>query len=584
MKRAAAAVVALAFAASACGRPEAPGVRHPGTYTYLSIGDAESLDPAWARDTASQSLILQMYENLVSYRGASLTEFEPRAAERFSVSPDGLTYRFAIRSGMRFHDGTRADAEDARYSILRFCLQDRLGGPSAYLLEPLAGRRSTRKNGEPDPAVYDALAKAVRVEDGELVIRLDRPYPPLLGILATWAPLVSRRWAAAHGGWDGRRETWSRYNAPELQDSPFFDESMGSGPFTLERWDKAKKRVILKRFEDYWRGPAALERAVIQAEPEFSTRRLMLAAGDADSIYAERTEFTELASLPGVEIIDDLPTAAMNPVVFFTFRLETDGGPYAGSGRLDGEGIPPDFFEDKDARLGFAFSVDYDAFLRDVSKGKAVRARGPIPRTVLGYAPELPLRQFDLERAKAHFRKALGGAVWEKGFRLSVGYNSGNEPRGVLARMIKRNVESLNPKFRVDVRPVLWPTYLAALNARKMPVFIIGWIGSYPDADAYASPLLRSGEFFPRMQGFSDPVLDRMIDAARRETDPHARLALYRRLQRRAHERVAQLYVQDELVFRAQRSWVKGYRYHPMFPAAPHFSELYGLSKELPEK
>ena len=568
-----------------CGKKNGAAHVKTDTYTYLSIGDIESLDPAWARDTASQSVILQIYDNLVSYKGSSLNAFEPAVAEKIPtkdnglLSKDGRTYTFPIRKGITFHDGSPLSAEDVRYSILRFCLLDRSGGPSVYILEALTGRRATRKNGKPDPHIFQLLTDAVRVRENALELRLPKAYPPLLGVLATWSPVVSKAWAASHGDWAGREETWPVHNDPKLQDAPFFDRAMGSGPFRLDRWSKKNKTVILRRFKDYRRGPPRLAKAVIKAVPEFSTRRLMLKAGDADSIYAERTEYTALSGLDGVEIIDDLSSAAMNPVLFFTFRINPEANPYIGSGRLDGRGIPSDFFSNRDTRLGFAYSVDADAFIRDVSKDKAEPAAGCIPKTVFGFDPDLPRRPFDLKKAEKHFRLAAGGAVWKKGFRLTLAYNSGNEPRGVLARMVKRNVESINPKFKIDVRPVLWPTYLAALNARKIPAFVIGWMGSYPDPDAYAAPFLHSDEFFARMQGFSDKELDRMIERAKLESDKRLRKEMYSEIQKRAHHLAAQVYVQHERVYRAQRSWVRGYRYHPMFPAAPHFSRLFGLSK-----
>ena len=152
---------------------------------------------------------------------------------------------------------------------------------------------------------------------------------------------------------------------------------------------------MLERWDGYWRGPARLKMVVFRAISEFGTRKLMLAAGDADAIVADATAGSQLRGLPGVEFIEGLPHISVQ-LMRFCAKINPVRNPYVGSGLLDGEGVPPDFFADRDVRLGFAHAFDYEGFLRDVYQGQAKRMRGFIPEGVLGHDPALPLREFDL--------------------------------------------------------------------------------------------------------------------------------------------------------------------------------------------
>ena len=99
---------------------------------------------------------------------------------------------------------------------------------------------------------------AVTVEGQNVVFHLKHPYAAFLSILAAWSFVLPRRWAAAHGDWDGSAATWARFNNPKLQDRYEFDHTNGTGPFELSQWDRQGKQVILTRNDAYWRAPARL--------------------------------------------------------------------------------------------------------------------------------------------------------------------------------------------------------------------------------------------------------------------------------------------------------------------------------------
>ena len=578
----------ILFLASWCFLPSvAHGiVRNPGVYTYLSLSDPDSLDPAWSYDSVSHLAIASIYETLFEVDAdapggvKALLAAKIPTRENQLISPDGKTYTIPIRPGVRFHDGTALTAEDARYSILRFMLQDRDAGPSSLLLEPLLGRLSTRdEKGAIVSGVWEEANKSVSVESGALVLRLPRPYAPLLSILSSWAPVVSRDWARRNGDWDGTEAAWARYNNPQKQSSPFFERANGSAPFKLARWDRKTKELLLARHEEYWRKPARLSKVVIRAIKEFSTRRLMLMAGDADNIAADRPALSQLQDAPGLRVVDGLSALERKPMLFFGFSLNPSANRYIGSGRLDGDGVPPDFFADKNLRRAFAHAIDYEGYIKDVFRGQGRRAGGCVPPGLDGHDPAAAGHASDLSRAGEFFRKAHGGRVWEKGFRLTLSYSAANSSDQTLAQMIKRRVESLNPRFRIDLMGLDWPAFLDASTAGKLPLYIMGWTADYPDAHNFAFPLLHSKGSYPVAQRWRHAEMDRLVEAALAETRPAPRRALYQRLQALEIEELPHIVVLDKRVFRVQRDWVRGWRHDPLLPDAPHGSRFYDLDK-----
>ena len=558
----------------------AQAVKNPDTFVLATIGDPETLDYAWAYDTASFEVIFNVYDTLIFYDGSRTDRFVPGLATQVPsvanglISKDGRTYTFPIRQGVKFHDGTPLTPDDVAYSIRRFLWIDRAGGPSSLLLEPILGVTGTRDEKGNIKVTYSDLTRAVRVQGNNVVITLKEPFGPFLSIMAQWSYVVSRKWAAANGDWDGTRETMRKFNNPKKEDTAFFAKANGTGPFKLVRWDRAAREVVLERNDSYWRTPPKLKRVIIRTVEEAATRILMIKAGDADQIALSRRELPQVQGVEGGRIIDDLPQYLISPAVFFTFDIDPTS-PHIGSGKLDGNGIPPDFFKDIHVRRAFAYSFDYAAFLRDAYRGKGVVPKGPIPPGMLGYNPRQEYYTYNKEKAIAEFREAWGGRVWTTGFKLTILYNAGNVPREIGARMLKENIEALNPKFKVDIRALPWPTYLAEMDAHKLPVFFIGWLADYPDPHNFAFHFLHSKGTFPFVQKYANPEMDKLVEQAKSEPDPKKREALYFKLVDMAYKDVPQLYLVSPVVFTVLRSWVKGYYYNPVHPG----TYFYPISK-----
>ncbi|MDE1976223.1 MAG: ABC transporter substrate-binding protein [Elusimicrobia bacterium] len=581
---------ALLLALVSCARkPIEQAAFDPSTYTELTFNDSDSMDPAWSYDTASDEVILNVYEPLFIFKGASTKELIPLIAAKVPtranglISADGRTYTIPIRRNVTFQDGTPMTMQDVRYSVLRFMLQDRDAGPSPLLLEPLTGYGGTRDaKGKIVPGIFKRAEQSVQIDGWNLVLRLPRPFSPLPTILASWAPIVSKKWATEHGDWDGSEATWKKYNNPEKQTSYFFEHAFGTGPFVLVRWDRNTHEIVLRRNDHYWRAPAKLKYVIIKGIDEFETRKLMIQAGQADSIYATRDVWEQVQNIPHVDIVDNLSTLEINPIVFFTFKLNGTANPYIGSGKLDGNGIPLDFFNDVNVRKAFAYAFDYKGYINDVVNNKGIQPTGVVPKGLLGYNPSQKKYHHDPQKAAYYFKKAFGGRVWKKGFKFTAVYNAGNIMRQSLLQVLKHNVEALNPRFNIEIRPIDWPEFLDAYIASKLPIFILAWQADYPDAYDFAFPMLDSQGAYPGPQHFADPRIDKLIDEAVAQTNPAAREKLYWRIQELEYQDVPDLPVLQPLDYRTQRDWVKGWVNNPIFPDAPYGCYYYPVYKQLP--
>jgi peptide/nickel transport system substrate-binding protein len=572
------AVLSVGTGARGAGAP----VKNPDTFVTLRYGDPESLDPDYQYDTASYEIVYpNVYETLVGYAGTMLDRYIPLLATQVPslanglISKDGLTYTFPIRAGVKFHDGSTMTPEDVRYSMLRFMLQDRDGGPSWLLLTPLVGTDSTRDDKGKLVLTYQQAAKAVTVQGNNVVFHLSHPYGAFLSIVAAWSFVMPKAWAAQHGDWDGSAGTWQKFNNPKLQDRYAFDHMNGTGPFKLQQWDRQAKEIILLRNDTYWRKPARLARVLVKTVPEFATRRLQLQQGDADLIDVNRSEQSQVQGMASVSIRDDLPTLTLQTIQF-NLNIDAAGNPDVGSGKLDGNGIPPDFFSDVHVRRGFAYAFDYATFIRDAYHGKALQPNGPIIQGLLGYDSTLPKYSFDKAKATAEFKEAWGGKVWDSGFKFTLTYNTGNAARQIASQIIKDVVQSLNPKFKVDIRNVQWSQFLQNATAHKGTYYALGWAADYPDPDDFALPFLASSGTYPKQNSFKNPQADTLVKQGAESADPAQRVAIYRQLTKIAYNDVPQVYTVQPTTFKVMRSWVHGYYYNQIYGG----EDYYPLFKE----
>ena len=490
--------------------PAPPAKKNPGMFVAATIGDISSLDPAWQYDNDSWSAVFNVYETLLFYKREKLGEFVPVLSTGWDISEDGQKYTFTIRDGVSFHEGGTLEPHDVAYSIWRGLLQDRAGGPQWILLDPLlevSGIKAlaTQIAGVGEFAAVDdsslvqtcqRVKEAVTFDDANRTVtfNLSKPFGPFLQILGSgWGSIVDQEWMIEQGAWDADCGTWTKWHDPAAEESVIFQKMNGTGPFKFERWRPAEEWSLVRN-ESYWlkeplweggpSGPAALDRVVVKVVPEWGTRLTMFKAGDADWVFVPNQFVVQMDPLVkeefeggerdaakltirnpngGARVFTNLPVVSATDA-FFTFNVDTEGGnPFVGSGALDGLGIPPDFFSDIHVRKAFSHAFDYQTFIDDIWLGEAIQRTGPIISGHIGYSPDQPVYSFDLKAAEAEFKLAFDGKLWDTGFFLVVIFNTGNDQRRVAAEILKHNIESMNPKFKIAIQDFPGPTFFSQI-------------------------------------------------------------------------------------------------------------------------
>lgn len=595
-------------------------VKNPGTMIETTIGDPESLDPAWAYDTASGEVIFNVYETLLFPKKDSTTEFVPMLATSWDISQDGLTYTFHIRQGVKFQDGQDLTPEDVAYSFWRGMIQDRAGGPQWILLQPFFGLDIQSFQNDVVEGMFngDWTKAAQAVEDavtfdnqaGTVTMHLKQPYGPMLQLLTgTWAAVVSKPWVAQQGGWDGDPATAQNFHDPSAEQDPLFKVMNGTGPYKLDRW-APNQEVDLVRNDNYWvteplwdggpSGPASTERVIIKNVPEWGTRFATFKTGDADINYVPRQYVSQVDPLVkqtcdasgnctetnpdgSLRLWNGLPNVAED-VIYFIENVNTTGGNNTlGSGQLDGNGIPADFFSDPHIRKAFNYCFDWDTYIQQVWNGEAIQAYGPIIKGELGYDPNQAHYSFDLTKCADEFKASTltaadGSSLWDTGFYMQYIYNTGNDQRKTAGDILSQNLLQVNPKFHLEVVAEPFALLLKDQVDGRMPIFMLGWLEDYHDPQDWVVPFLSSGGTYASSQAFPADLqsqLDQLITQGVQTSDTQERASIYAQLQNLSYENALDLFVDQPEGRHYEQMWVKGYYYNPIYPGI----YFYSLSK-----
>jgi peptide/nickel transport system substrate-binding protein len=429
---------------------------------------------------------------------------------------------------------------------------------------------------------------------------------------------MDKEWVVENGGWDGDCATWQNTYGIASENDPFSTIINGTGPYKLDRWIPGEEYVLVAN-ENYWRndetGPAfeggavgvpALTTIVVKNVGEFGTRFASLQAGDADSIAVNPAEFPQMDALVGERCDYNFDTFGFdcapsdnpnNPLrgyygapqvtrsdLMFTWNINVDGGnPLVGSGALDGNGIPADFFTDINVRRGFAYCMDWDILINDVYGGDAVQNVGVVIPGMLGYNPDGSKYTFDADRCKEELATAWGGVLPETGFRLQAAYNAGNTFRQTVGEILQANLDAAsadNPtpgNYVVEVIGLPWANFLRNQREGRLPIFISGWHEDIHDPHNWVQPFL-VGVYAQRM-GLPEELtaqFSELIDAAVVSTDDAERQALYEQISELDYEQVVGVRLVLPGARRYEQRWVKGWYFNP----AATSTYYYAISKE----
>lgn len=554
------------------GGPEIP-YKNDGIFVQATIGLPETLDPAAGYDNASDEQMDLVYETLVDYDREETAEFVGSLATDWVWDDADVTWTFTIREGVKFHEGGDLTPEDVEYSFERMMVYDRLGGPAWMIFEPLLFC------GEFADTTFADVAAAVEVDGNNVVFHLaDAGYKLIFlqTIAGSWGSILDKEWCVANGEWDGTEADAPNHYQQDDATTYLWTHMNGTGPWKLNAWEQGVQ-VKLERFDGYWREPAPFDFVITLLVEEWTTRKQLLLAGDVDFALVDKMYIPEVEGVADLLKIKDLPELAVT-CFFLNLDIEEEGNAYIGSGELDGNGIPGNFFSDIDVRKGFAYAFDYDTYIEDVMLNEAQQTGSPVVEGLYGFNPNASKYTLDLAQAEEHFRAAWGGQVWEKGFKFTMLYNAGNDMRKAGCEILAENLFTINPKFQVTVLPLDWGTGMVPLlRSYQLTCFAIGWGADYPHAHNFVVPFMANGGTYSKFQHYGSPELDAKIQAALLEPDPEEQLAKYYEIQQIYFDDCPGWPLSQPLGRRWFTKYIDGFYFNPMIPgdAGP----LYDMSK-----
>lgn len=251
--------------------------------------------------------------------------------------------------------------------------------------------------------------------------------------------------------------------------------------------------------------------------------------------------------------------------------------PYIGSAKLDGNGIPPDFFNDVHIRRAFAYCFDWDTVINEVWMGEAVQSFVlPLPG-MPGYDANAPHFTADLAKCEEEFKLAdvnhngvaAGddtGDVWDMGFRLQMLYNTGNSTRQIYAEILQANVAQINPKFKIETVGLPWPAYLNAQRAHLVPLMTGGWLEDIHDPHNWYQPYT-TGTYGGRQNMPSDlkDQFKALLEQGVTTVDPAARDAIYKQMNQLYYDTVPGFEVVLATQHNYEQKWVEGRVMNPLY-------------------
>ncbi|MBI1730042.1 hypothetical protein HY229_04510 [Candidatus Acetothermia bacterium] len=500
------------------------------TFVYDTFGEQQSLDPVWLFDTSSSAVAQNMYDALVFYKGGTGDLVPIVASALPTISADNLTFTFSIRSGIKFHNGDTLTPADVQYSLLRLLVTDRDGGSGFIFNGALLGVSGTRdSSGKLNTDLIDIVCgyngkqQVVTVDSNNVVIHLVTAFGPMLQTLATTETgIVSKKVVVDKGGWPGCTgdrtadvANFTKYNNPPNQaNTELFDVDAGSGPYSLQNWDKANRITTLKAFADYWQGDASkngsFSTVVYKTVEDDTARILELQNGATDFIDpGTNANLPKIYSTAGSRTLPTLPSL-VSQVICFNFDIQLPGGSnvLAGSGKLDGNGIPHDFFQDLHIRKAFNFLFDQSLAIQRAYVGLAQATATPhvaglnfynADQVGVNASASIPNNGADLNKAADELKQAFGGTIaapgpaWTSGFVFTASYNSGNKNRQIWLNLLQANLQALNDQgkygrhggLNMSVRNVPFAQLLNEIVDGTLPIHTCGWAPDYTDAADY---------------------------------------------------------------------------------------------------
>ncbi|MDQ3519879.1 MAG: ABC transporter substrate-binding protein [Gemmatimonadota bacterium] len=470
--------------------------------------DPKGLDPALATDVPTGRAVAYVFDGLTRFTPDA--RLQPSLALRWDVSPDGMTYTFHLRRGVKFHDGTPFVARQVITSWQRV-LDPKTRSGGASTLTPIAGAT----------AFADGKAASVSglsaPDDSTVRVTLERP-------LAVFPTLLAMPVASI---------------VPESPPSDFATKPVGTGPWRLVEW-KHDDYLLFARNENYFGGAPRTDSLMARIIPEPSTAVAEFEAGNVDLLYipepeTRRWEETDersarLVSAPALRL--------------WYVGINTTRGPLA----------------DARVRQAINHAVDIRTILDRLVGGRGRLAAGVIPPSLPGSDTARAPYAYDLAKAKA----LLAAAGHAKGIDVKL-WHSQDPSFMRVAQSIQFYLNAAGIRAELVQREAA--AMRAAARKGEADLVLKDWYADYPDAENFLYPLLHSDNHpgGANVSFYSNSSFDTVVEGARKESDDARRSELYRQADEISFRDAPVLYLFFYNELYAVQPWIKGFEVPTIF-------------------
>ena len=442
----------------------------------MATSDLISLDPAKAFEFSGVGIDVQIYDRLLDFPAGKFDKPELSLAESYEVSPDGKTWTFKLREGVKFHSGNPLTAEDVVYSFQRVVtLEDQ---PSFILTQ------------------FGITPESVEAVDKHTVqITLDDKYAGgifFACLSAGVASIVDSQVVKQHV------QKTDKYPDGDMGLTWLTRNSAGSGPFILRQWEKGD-RVVLDAYPGHFKYPPKVKRVVIKEIVEATSRRLQVEKGDIDIAWEMfPDQIKELKKNP------DLRIESSPATVIYYMGMNVTKGP----------------LKDNRVRTAIRHAIDYNGIINDIMGGAAKPLNTFIPEGFAGYENTVYYRE-DLEKA----RQLMADAGYADGFEISM--NHGDQtPYPEIAQALQNSLARIGIQVKLNklISAQLWPVY----RAQQHELILARWGPDYVDPHTNAQPFAdyKAKQLCWRNMYYNDET-SQLIQQAGQEMDDDKRIALY---------------------------------------------------------
>ncbi len=481
--------------------------------------DIITLDPAEIFEFSGAEYAGNTYDRLIGYDVTDVSRIYGVVAESWQVAPDGRTYTFKIREGIKFASGNPLRAADVAFSLQRTVILDK---SPAFILGQFGFTTANVRERIKATGPYT------------VVLQTDKAYAPtfvLYCLTATVGSVVDKQTVMANEVDGDLGHAWLRTHYA------------GSGPFILNQW-KASELLMLDANTAYWDGTPAMKRVIIRHIPEQATQQLLVEKGDID--IARNLGPDQIKGLQGNAAVR-IQSAPKGGIFYLGLNQKHTA------------------LKKPQVRQALKYLVDYDGIAETILKGTMVPHQAFLPKGFLGALEDRPFT-LDPDRAK----KLLAEAGYPGGLTLTMDTRN-NFPTLDMAQAIQSTFAMGG--VTLEIIPMDGKQALTKYRARNHQIYIGRWGPDYQDphtnADTFARNVDNSDNAKAKPLAWRNawdiPEMSRQTEAAAQESDPDKRARMYLEFQREHQETSPFVIMFQDIEVAAERATVKGFVLGPAF-------------------